>query len=116
MLIDGGTRLSPAARSLLFDPEQRLVTSVINLWEIAIKTRSGKLAMVVSPDQLAGKLADLGIETLPLALAHSVSDPQLPIALKDPFDRMFVAVAEYEQILYLTTDAKLLDHPLAWRP
>lgn len=116
MLIDGGTRLSPATLDMLFDPEQSLVTSVISLWEIAIKTRTGKLVMVISPDQLAAKLTDLGIETLPLAPEHAVADPQLPPALKDPFDRMFVAVAEYEQIPYLTTDTKLLDHPLAWRP
>lgn len=116
MIIDDDPRLPRALRKPLHDPSVALSVSAISLWEIAIKTPSGKLTMAVSPQALAGRLGSFRVALLPLKAAHAVLDPALPIELKDPFDRMFVAVAECEQMQFLTTDSKLLDHPLAWRP
>ena len=65
---------------------------------------------------LESRLLRLRIGIRSLSATHAISDPALPDGLKDPFDRMIVAIAEIESTGFLTTDAKLLDHPLAWRP
>jgi PIN domain nuclease of toxin-antitoxin system len=116
MLLEDGDRLSPAHRRLIEDDRSELHTSVISLWEMAIKYRSGKLALAVAPGGFRDELERWGIAILRLEPSHAVADADLPVTLKDPFDRMFVAIAEAEQIDFLTTDKQLLDHPLAWRP
>ncbi len=116
MLLEDGDRLSATHRRVIGDPGSELQTSVIALWEMAIKYRSGKLLLAVPPVDFRDKIEGWGIGILRLESTHAVTDSRLPATLKDPFDRMFVAVAEAEQINFLTTDKKLLDHPLAWRP
>ena len=39
-----GARISAAAKRALDDDDNDLVLSAVSLWEIALKTRSGKLA------------------------------------------------------------------------
>jgi PIN domain nuclease of toxin-antitoxin system len=116
MLLEDGDRLSPAYRHVIEDAANELQTSVISFWEMAIKYRSGKLALAVSPDGFRDEIERWGIGILRLDSSHATADSDLPASLKDPFDRMFVAIAEIEQMKFLTTDAKLLEHPLAWRP
>jgi PIN domain nuclease of toxin-antitoxin system len=64
--------------------------------------------MVVEPRRVR-LLLDTNIVIM---LAEVSLDPKI----RDPFDRMFIAVAEQQRLQFLTTDAKLRDHPLAWRP
>ncbi|MGF1549428.1 MAG: hypothetical protein ACFBQW_02680 [Sphingomonadaceae bacterium] len=35
---------------------------------------------------------------------------------RDPFDRLLLAICQVERLRLLTTDQRLADHPLAWRP
>lgn len=116
MLIEGGRRLSPAHRGLVSDPGHDLLVSTASLWEMAIKQRSGKLDLGNTLDHATTYFSRLGLMLLPLSARHATADPDLSPTLKDPFDRMIVAVAEVEELTFLTTDQKLLDHPLAWRP
>jgi PIN domain nuclease of toxin-antitoxin system len=116
MLAQNDCRMPSACKALLAQPETEAVVSTIAFWEIGIKYRSGKLELFNTPDELRAYMPDWGIEVLALTSRHAVADPALPAPLKDPFDRMLVAIAEVEQMRFLTTDAKLLDHHLAWRP
>jgi PIN domain nuclease of toxin-antitoxin system len=116
MVAEGGRRLSQAHAALLAHDETIGFVSAVSLWELAIKYRSGKLKLAMTPDQLRELLPQWRMGTLWLSPVHAVTDPDLPPAFKDPFDRMFVAVAERERMTFLSTDAKLLDHPLAWHP
>jgi PIN domain nuclease of toxin-antitoxin system len=115
LAMDDG-RMPSAFQALLARSETEAVVSTIAFWEIGIKFRSGKLELFNTPEEVRSYMPDWGIEVLPLTSGHAVADPDLPALLKDPFDRMLVAIAEVEDMKFLTTDAKLLDHPLAWRP
>ncbi len=116
MVAEGGRRLSPTYVALLAQDDTIGFVSAVSLWEMSIKYRSGKLKLAMTPDELRQLLPQWRMGTLWLSPVHAVTDPDLAPVLKDPFDRMFVAVAERERMTFLTTDAKLLDHPLAWRP
>lgn len=116
MVLQHGVRLTPAQRGLLLDPQSEPVVSTVSIWEMAIKWRKGKLSLSVPPQQIEPVLGAMRIGILPFDVRHAVADPRIDRALKDPFDRIVAAIAEHENMAFMTTDAKLLDHPLAWRP
>jgi PIN domain nuclease of toxin-antitoxin system len=116
MLAQNDGRMSAAFTALLALADTQAFVSTIAFWEIGIKSRSGKLELFDRPEQIMAYMPGWGIEVLALTSTHATADSDLPASLKDPFDRMFVAIAEIEQMKFLTTDAKLLEHPLAWRP
>ncbi len=116
MVLQHGVRLTQAQRNFLLDAETELVVSTVCIWEMTIKWRKGKLALSVPPQQVEPVLGAMRIGILPFDLRHGVADPQIDRALKDPFDRIVAAIAEQEHIPFMATDAKLLNHPLAWHP
>jgi PIN domain nuclease of toxin-antitoxin system len=116
MLAQNDGRMPAGYTALLENAETNAFVSTIALWEMGIKYRSGKLELFNSPQQIAALLPGWGVSILALEAAHTVADSSLPAQLKDPFDRMLVSIAQVERMTFLTTDAKLLNHPLAWRP
>jgi PIN domain nuclease of toxin-antitoxin system len=108
--------LPSAMRALLAEPGQRFVVSVASLWEIAIKSRLGKLPLKWMLEELPAQLAILGVEFVDVRLFHTLVevDPSLPT--KDPFDRMLIAVAQVERCEFVTLDKALRRHSLAWKP
>ena len=98
-------RLSPRAREIMSDGENRLFLSAASGWEIAIKSRLGRL---VIPEPLESfvpvQLAENGIEGLPIALSHALHVASLPDHHRDPFDRILVAQSELEHLPILTGD------------
>jgi PIN domain nuclease of toxin-antitoxin system len=95
---------------------QRSSVSVAALWEIAIKNRQGKLPLPYGRAELPLAVERLGLHLLPLSGEHCVVDVDPWPATNDPFDRLMLSVCQTERLMLLTTDAKLRDHPLAWRP
>lgn len=116
MLIAEEDRLPRSYLAPLSEAVNQFWVSAVSLWEIAIKQRKGKLNFGFPLAVLQERLAQARIDVLPLAPRHAITDSHLPDTLKDPFDRIIVAIAEIEKLTLLTTDQKLLDHPLAWRP
>jgi PIN domain nuclease of toxin-antitoxin system len=67
--------LSPAAASIIGDPQNRVLVSVVSLWEIAIKRNIGKLT---APIDLQHDVQRAGFELLSLDVNHIVAAEQLP--------------------------------------
>lgn len=105
----------PKIATLLVDQATIGFVSVASFWEIAIKTRLGKLSLGLPLDDLAGFLGATGLTILPIEFAHVVAtlDP-LP-ATSDPFDRLLLAQCQVEGLKLVTLDRALVSHPLAWR-
>jgi PIN domain nuclease of toxin-antitoxin system len=99
------------ARALL--PPNILLTSVASLWEIAIKTRLGKLALDVGLDQLERSLEKLDLDLLPIVAKHVLEDVSPVPDTRDPFDRLLLAQCSVEGARLLTVDRALVRHPLA---
>jgi PIN domain nuclease of toxin-antitoxin system len=108
-------RKFPRIVKVLSAPSTEAVVSVASLWEIAIKTRLGKLDPEIPLERLPELLEAYGLEILEMtrhhALAYVAPDP----ATKDPFDRMLLVQCKLESMLLVTIDRALTDHPLAWR-
>jgi PIN domain nuclease of toxin-antitoxin system len=94
--------LSPAARDAI--ETYQIKVSVVSLWElIAKKTRPG--APVREPLPWWDRyITRAGVEVLPVRVPHLSSLDCLPDVHRDPFDRMLLAQAGFEQLQLVSAD------------
>lgn len=90
--------------------------SVASVWEIALKSRLGRLLPLADLDAVPKTLEAIGLSILPVTLPHVLHtlDPEPPT--RDPFDRLLLAQCHVEGLKLVTVDRALVDHPLAFRP
>ena len=98
-------RLGAAAHEVVASRSSRLVVSAVSAWEIATKSRLGKLPQA---DVLLGSYAKhldrLGVIRLPVAEDHALLAGRLDWDHRDPFDRMLAAQAMIESLTVITGD------------
>lgn len=103
--ITDDARLSPSVRQLMGNGQNRLFFSAASGWEIAIKTRLGRLDLPGEPAAfILGQLACNAIEVLPVQLSHALEVYALPDHHRDPFDRLLIAQSQVEGLPLLTRD------------
>lgn len=92
-LVSAPEKISDPTRQVLRDPNTEIMVSAASAWEVAIKSRLGRLdgepLLSAWPDVLAHMTAtELAIDAGDAILAG-----RLPWEHKDPFDRVLVAQA-----------------------
>ena len=106
--IGNDNRLSDTARKVISNVENDVFISTASVWEMAVKTCSGKLSI---NSELAGfmkkHLAKNAFSILPISLAHALQIAKLPTIHRDPFDRMLVAQAQVEKARLVSTDPEI---------
>ncbi len=105
--------LGNAARDAVADPANEVLISIGALWELTIKTSSGKLTL---PAEVETMVASLGFSVLPINFVHLRRLATLPRVHRDPFDRMMVAQALAEGIAIATGDRVFAAYgvPILW--
>jgi PIN domain nuclease of toxin-antitoxin system len=97
-------RLSGAARAAI-EADERIVVSTASIWEIAIKTASGKLEMIEDFQRdYRPLMASNDFEALAMTDDHALKAAFLPGRHRDPFDRMLAAQALIESLVVITRD------------
>lgn len=109
-------RLSARARSLIATEAEAVAFSVINIWEIAIKSALGRADFTHAPRRLREQALRAGWAELPVMGAHALALSGLPDIHGDPFDRMLVAQARAEGMVLLSVDRTLLRYGDPVRP
>ena len=89
--------------------------SVAALWEIAIKTRLGKLDPARPLEELPDHFESLGLSLLDIDRHHVLAELNSEPETRDPFDRLLLAQCQVEGMQLVTIDRALAGHPLAWR-
>ena len=102
--LTNGPRIAPV-RELLLDDENEVFISAVSWWEIAIKTRIGKLD--ASLPELRAAAQESGFLELPLLGSHAEMLTAMPRHHNDPFDHMLVAQAMAEPMRLITGDNAL---------
>ena len=106
-------RLSTNAGEILSDRSNELLISVGSFWELAIKSRLGKLSLSTSFGEFVNEASiRVPFSLLPLEMPHIELVSQLPIHHRDPFDRMLVAQAIVERVPVLTNDAEFENYDI----
>ncbi len=102
------SRLSERAREIIGEGENDVLFSVASGWEIAIKSRLGRLRV---PDDFERFMTDQlqlnDFRVLPVELAHALHVRSLPDHHRDPFDRMLVAQSRIEGLPIVGRDKRL---------
>jgi PIN domain nuclease of toxin-antitoxin system len=95
-------QLRAAAREAVADPRSVVYVSAASVWEIAIKSRLGKLD--AGSADLLSEIAGNDFLELPISARHSLLAGSLPGHHDDPFDRMLIAQAWMEELTIVTRD------------
>jgi len=114
----GGTddrELAPRFNAAIYAADNDPIVSVASFWEIAIKTRLGKLDVGMPPTNFVGYLEAIGIAVLPITRDHVLADVDPEPGTRDPFDRLLLAQCQMEGLRLVTLDRVLAAHPLAWK-
>jgi len=104
------SHLSRAATDVLEDRSSGLIFSAASIWEVAIKTSKGRVDFRVDARLLRRALLENGYSELPVSSEHAVAVADLPSRHGDPFDRIQVAQARVEGLIFLTGDSVLADY------
>jgi PIN domain nuclease of toxin-antitoxin system len=101
--------LSRKARRALTSFDNEVYVSAATAWEIATKSRLGKLpAADPFAHSISESLNKLGFEELAISVDHAQRAGLLPGHHRDPFDRLLIAQAQAENLVLISNE-KLFD-------
>ncbi len=106
---DDPTRLNDACVEAITAPANTVWFSAASTWELAIKVRSGKIALDI--DRLVTLLTANGASLLGIGTDHAIAAGSLDWAHRDPFDRMLVTQATLTSMRIATRDQAIVEHP-----
>ena len=108
LMVADPDRLSRRARRLVQRADSELFLSAASAWEIAIKWSIGKLTLPADPvEYVPSRIAQTGVMPLAIKLAHALQVARLPPHHRDPFDRLLIAQALVEELVFVTSDRQL---------
>ena len=103
----GNKRMLPVLDMLKL-PNTQVYISTVSWWEIALKTKAGKLPVDIS--SLASFTEEYNFIELPLNRTHIEAYMELLVLHKDPFDHMLLSQAISSHMRLITGDAILAEY------
>ena len=104
-------QLSAGAREVMADPSNELFLSAASGWEIAIKSRIGKLSLAEPPETFVPRhLIANRLQSLAVHMNHALRVSSLPLLHRDPFDRLLVAQSLLEDMPLVSCDPQLVQY------
>ena len=97
-------KLNKDETAAISDTNQKVLVSVVSLWELAIKKSIAKIEL---PSNFFQEINNSGFDILGLSPVHIEQSMQLPLIHRDPFDRMLVAQTKAENLSLLTRDKEI---------
>lgn len=108
-LVSAPSEVDASALAVLTDPNTSLWVTAASAWEIAIKTRLGRLNGEALLSAWTDVIADMSTNELAIEPADAILAGRLPWEHKDPFDRVIVAQALRHNLTIVTRDKKILE-------
>jgi PIN domain nuclease of toxin-antitoxin system len=105
-------QLSATALTAIRDPANKILLSVVSVWEILIKSQTRKMALRAPLTQIVAHQQANGFQILQVTLDHVYEIGALPPVHKDPFDRLLIAQANVENAVLLTVDRVFAQYPV----
>lgn len=103
-------KLPAKARDMIMNGENELFYSVASMWEVTIKHLAHPDRMRISGSRLAEGCDRLGIQSLVITQSHvkmleTLKRPGTAPDHNDPFDKILIAQAKTENLIFLTHDS-----------
>ena len=102
--INGDGRLSTKAKKEILKSSNSKFISMASIWEMAIKTSLGKLRINYPFKEVFNQIEENGFETLSIISDHTLLVSQLEFHHRDPFDRLIIAQAIFENMKIISKD------------
>lgn len=104
--LEKNPRLSFSTVRLIEDSNIEVLVSVASLWEISIKAKLGKMSVPLGMSfvQLEHHLRALDFQMLEVKTQHLDVLNTLPLHHRDPFDRLLIAQAIFENATLVSDD------------
>ena len=102
----------PEAATAALGSAPEACVSVVSPWEVAIKTRAGRLRLPEPPIVWFLRLIErYDLRELSLDARTACAAAALPWIHRDPFDRVLVALAEAHMLIVVTSDEHIPKYP-----
>jgi len=101
------TSLSDTAKNIIQDQQHTKFVSMASVWEAGIKINLGKLVFPQKTSGFINQIKKNGFKLLPISENHVITLEQLPLIHRDPFDRLLIATAIFEQIGLISCDTNI---------
>lgn len=105
-------KLSKNALAICQNAENTLFLSAASVWEMQIKIQLGKLKIDLPLSDLIRQQEENGIVVLPVPVSHTLEISNLSLHHKDPFDRLLIAQARVEEMVFISADPIMAHYPL----
>ncbi len=105
---EGNTELTEKTITYIKSLNNNIYVSIASLWEIAIKLNIGKLFLTKPFDKFIQELELYNFEILPIKTNHLIKYSKLQIIHRDPFDRIIISQALFEDLPIISKD-KIFD-------
>ncbi len=106
-VFDNNPTLSQQARDAIADGQNEVFVSAVTAWEIAIKRSLNKLEL--RGDYQNG-LKRYRFTPLSISTEHALAVETLPQHHADPFDRLLIAQAKFENLTLVTRDRRFSEY------
>lgn len=98
-------KLSKAVQQILLNPQSSLFLSVASVFEIAVKVSIKKLILAEPVSLFIHRwIASFGIQLLAIQVSHCDHLSRMPLAHRDPIDRILASQALLENLTLLSID------------
>lgn len=84
------------------DESNEVWVSTVSVWEVAIKTRGGRLR--IDSMGFLEAAQEMPFSILDITAQHAIAVEKLPTIHADPFDRMLIAQSQFEGLRIVTAD------------
>ena len=108
--LKGNEKMPQTTRDTICNAENNKFVSIASLWEVAIKSSSGKLTLDSGIEGFIEAVENNGFSLLEIAPKHIKVATDLPFIHRDPFDRMLVAQAIVENMSIMTIDDNIQEY------
>lgn len=112
-LVSEPSNVAANTLAVLTDPATSVWITAASAWEIATKTRLGRLDGAVLLSTWSEVIADMNSTELAIGSADAILAGRLPWDHRDPFDRVIVAQALRRNLTVVTRDAAIITAALA---
>lgn len=107
--LDDPKKISVKAREIIADKNNAIYISSVSMWEIATKSEINRLKV---PVNILAILHKEKFQSLKLSAEESLSIINLPKIHNDPFDRMLIAQAKFNDLILITKDQTIVKYPI----
>lgn len=102
-------KISNAGHQIIANRNNAIFVSSVSFWEMSIKNSLGKLTL---PNNILTISKSEGFKILPLQPEEGLSVTDLLNIHQDPFDRILIAQAKYNNLILITRDKKAQKYPI----